>query len=322
MIELSIILPIYNVADYLPMCLDSLYAQDVDESYYEIICVNDGSTDDSESIVNNYQKLHSNIILITKENEGVSKARNTGLKAAHGSFIWFIDPDDFIGKNCLQFILRSLKETDADICNVAFESVPENYTSLNVRDNKAFTIKAAPKQIGSCCGHIVRRNNAPTIKEDLHYGEDYLWEFETCALVNKQISIYPEVYYYRQRSSSAMHMTSKEKKQRHIDDLLKLSLYYQEFQKDEKYICVKKNVQDRIGLCVQSILISLLKNEFSKTEILNMVNILKREKLYPYKPLWFLLKPCVRIKIYCLNLFAFFLFSEHVFRLLIHFKSR
>lgn len=320
MIKLSIILPIYNVADYLPACLNSLFVQDVDESCYEVICVNDGSSDNCESIVKSYQKFHSNIVLIVKENEGVSKARNTGLRAAKGSYIWFIDPDDFIEKNCLKFILSSLEETNADICNVDFKGVPENYTSSNEKDNKDFTMKYLSKQIGSCCGHIVRRNMVPEIKQDLRYGEDYLWEFETCALAKKQITVSPKVYYYRQRSNSAMHIKSKETIQKQIDDMMKLALYYKEFLNDEQYVNLKRNVEDRIGLCVGSILTSLIKNDFSKSDIKSTVNTLKKDKLYPYKPLWFLLKPRIQIKVYFLNLFSFFLFSEHIFRLLIRFK--
>lgn len=85
MIRLSIILPVYNVEPFLPTCLDSLLAQDIDPSEYEIICVNDGSTDGSETIIRQYQEEHNNIKLISVPNGGVSRARNIGLAASTAS---------------------------------------------------------------------------------------------------------------------------------------------------------------------------------------------------------------------------------------------
>ena len=320
MIKLSIILPIYNVESFLPICLDSLYLQDIEESEYEIICVNDGSTDKSENVIKNYQECHNNLVLINKENGGVSSARNAGLEAAQGLFIWFIDPDDFIRSNCLRFILQSLKETEADICNITFKNVTERQSLSDTKNTKILKRRYISKQIGSCWGHIVKRTMAAVLKEDLHYGEDYLWELETCALAKKQITIFPAVYYYRQRDNSAMHTVSKEKFQRHVQDIHKLAIYYQILKKDKKYNQIKKNLQNRIDLSVQCILILLLKSELTRVEIQNQIKLLTEEKLYPYKPLWFLLKPCIPLKTYFLNLCSFFLFSKYVYQFLINLR--
>ena len=310
MIRLSIILPVYNVEPFLPTCLDSLLAQDIDPSEYEIICVNDGSTDGSETIIRQYQEEHNNIKLISVPNGGVSRARNIGLAASTGEFVWFIDPDDFIRPNCLGFILSSVEKENADLCNIHFVAVEESSALSSVEIASKLSYRTAPQQLGSCWGHIVRHPNVPTVNENLHYGEDYLWEFEACAASKKQITISPALYYYRQRSGSAMHSRTKEKTQKHIEDMHQLALCYKRFLSEEKYRDWGKNLEDRIGLCVQSMLNSMLRNHYGKAEIQSTIQTLKAEQLYPYKPLWFLLKPQSSIKCSFLNIYLFLMRNE------------
>ena len=92
---ISIIVPVYNTAPYLPQCLDSL----VNQTYrdIEIICVNDGSTDNSPDILKAYAERDSRILVIHQENLGLSGARNKGLESARGEWVMFVDSDDWIG---------------------------------------------------------------------------------------------------------------------------------------------------------------------------------------------------------------------------------
>ena len=91
---ISVIIPVYNVEAYLPRCLDSV----IQNTYrnLEIICVDDGSTDGSPEILRDYAQRDARITVITKENGGVSSARNAGLDRATGEFVAFIDSDDFV----------------------------------------------------------------------------------------------------------------------------------------------------------------------------------------------------------------------------------
>lgn len=109
---LSFVVPVYNAAQYLPECLDSLLAQDISD--YEIICVNDGSRDASPEILRQYAAEHGNIRVINKENGGVVSARNAGLSATQGDFIWFVDADDFLLPNILGFLKDKAAETACD----------------------------------------------------------------------------------------------------------------------------------------------------------------------------------------------------------------
>ena len=96
-LKFSIILPIYNVEKYLPKCVESILSQTFTD--YEIILVDDGSTDNSPAICDKFAKEHSNIKVIHKVNGGQSEARNLGADTANGEYIIFIDSDDFIIKN-------------------------------------------------------------------------------------------------------------------------------------------------------------------------------------------------------------------------------
>ena len=98
--KISVIIPVYNTALWLPECLDSILAQDYDN--LQIICINDGSTDNSLDILRAYEAKDSRIIIINQENRGLSEARNAGLKASDGKYISFVDSDDVMEAGILK----------------------------------------------------------------------------------------------------------------------------------------------------------------------------------------------------------------------------
>ena len=118
----SIIVPVYNAEKYLQKCLDSILEQTYQN--LEIIIVNDGSTDNSRQICHEYEQKDSRIIYIEKENGGVSDTRNTGLDRMTGSYVTFVDSDDWLEPNYVQFLYEKLIEHQADI-------VVGNYTRFN-----------------------------------------------------------------------------------------------------------------------------------------------------------------------------------------------
>ena len=106
--KISIIIPVYNVADYLREALDSV----INQTYanWEAICVNDGSTDNSLEILKEYAQKDSRFIIIDQENAGVSKARNVALDNATGEYIMFLDSDDYFKRNALEDALKAIKK--------------------------------------------------------------------------------------------------------------------------------------------------------------------------------------------------------------------
>lgn len=112
--RLSFIVPVYNTKNHLERCIASLIEQDIPMSDYEIILVNDGSTDSTAQLINDLEKKHLNIKSLHKENGGANSARNVGLKYAQGEYIWFVDSDDVIKLNCLSGLLSYAEEKDLD----------------------------------------------------------------------------------------------------------------------------------------------------------------------------------------------------------------
>lgn len=112
-IKVSVVIPIYNVEQYLPKCLASIVHQTLQE--IEIICVNDGSTDNCLKILKEFKSKDKRIKIINKENGGLGNARNAGLESAKGEYISFIDSDDYIDKNFLELLYNEAKEDDADV---------------------------------------------------------------------------------------------------------------------------------------------------------------------------------------------------------------
>lgn len=106
--KLSIIIPAYNVEQYIEKCLISTQVQEVEKGAYEVLVIVDGAKDRSLEIAQNVARRYTNIRVIYQENEGLSGARNNGLKAAIGEYVWFVDSDDWIEENCLTGIFQKL----------------------------------------------------------------------------------------------------------------------------------------------------------------------------------------------------------------------
>lgn len=131
MIKLSFIVPFYNGGKYIKECLDSLYLQDISEESYEVLVINDCSSDQqSLDILYAYQKQHSNIqVLHTEKNVRVGGARNHGIRNAKGKYIWFVDQDDKIEPYCLTQLLERIEKNDLDYLGFDFLDFDDNGNS-------------------------------------------------------------------------------------------------------------------------------------------------------------------------------------------------
>ena len=137
-IKVSVIVPVYNVEKYIKKCLDSLLGQTLKE--IEILAVNDGSTDSSSEILNEYASRDSRIIVLNKENGGLSDARNYALPHVRGEYIGFIDSDDYVDSEMFRVMYQKAVETDSDIveCNLhhTFDSYEDTEIGKHITDKK------------------------------------------------------------------------------------------------------------------------------------------------------------------------------------------
>lgn len=124
--QLSVIIPIYNVEKYVYECVDSVFRQGLDENIFEVIIVNDGTKDNSMSVIKEFIASHSNIIVITQENQGLSVARNKGLSIAEGEYILMLDSDDVLVDNSVLPLLGKALSTKADMIIADFTQMNDD----------------------------------------------------------------------------------------------------------------------------------------------------------------------------------------------------
>lgn len=128
--KVSVIIPIYNAAEFLEECLDSVLAQTLTD--IEVICVNDGSPDNSLDILREYEKKDSRVKVIDQENQGAGAARNHGMAVARGEYLSFLDSDDFFDKDMLKEAYEAAHACEADVCVFAADLF--NHTTKTYRD--------------------------------------------------------------------------------------------------------------------------------------------------------------------------------------------
>ena len=149
---ISVIIPVYNVEAYLERCLDSV----INNTYknLEIICVNDGSPDNCQSILEKYALQDSRIKLIIQENRGLSAARNTAIDSTSGDYLYFLDSDDWIHRNTFSMLLQAAEKSGADVIVGGFKHVNsfEEFDSSTVykisSDIEVFSADAAINKPG------------------------------------------------------------------------------------------------------------------------------------------------------------------------------
>lgn len=208
--KISVIIPIYNTAEYLPRCLDSI----LDNSYknVEVICINDGSTDDSAIILEQYAKKDVRIIVINKENGGISSARNAGLDKATGDFIAFIDSDDWIHPQYFEILLLSQQKTRAEIAACKYitcsdfqkkysEIHPKTVESSLISNIDALKIGHLKRLVW---GRLYRRSFISGLRfnPQIKWGEDSLFSITSLCKNSKIVLLNVELYYYYQRDNS------------------------------------------------------------------------------------------------------------------------
>ncbi len=224
--KVSVIIPVYNVEQYLNQCIDSVIAQDYDD--IETILVDDGSTDSSGMICNNYREKYPEIKVIHKKNGGLSDARNTGINVATGDYILFLDGDDFWSDNdCVSTLVKRVSKTHADVLNFSFqkffEDTKEKVPYFSKARNMPLSIKSKKGQIdfiyknnlyiSSACTKMIRRD---LLDHDLFfekgaYSEDIVWSAILLEKAKSLDFLCINFYCYRQRRDSISHSINDKK---------------------------------------------------------------------------------------------------------------
>ena len=217
---LSFIVPVYNVEDYLSQCLDTLLSQDAQD--YEVICVNDGSTDRSPAILADYAARHENLVIFHQPNSGVAAARNAGLAAARGDYIWFVDSDDLIGENVLSHLKAVLEREDCDLLEIGGyqfrDALSEEEKALAARNALPDNVPGPGAVVWRSLIRLsfLRSHDHAFKHPELTHGEDGQFMFELSLLSPKTAALEEPLYFYRLRSGSAETASNPESNRRRL----------------------------------------------------------------------------------------------------------
>lgn len=210
--KVSIIVPIYNVADYLTPCLNSV-VHSASFASFEVILVNDGSTDKSSEICRTYASRYPNITLINKTNGGLSDARNAGMAVASGEWIFFLDSDDWLVPNAIEILLAYAETSGSDIVQGNFYYAFPDHNDADIDatlPNRVFLRQEAMKQL--VCNDMIKNfawgklYKAAFVKHHLFdvgkYFEDSYWQYKIIDQCTRLGVVTQPLYYYRQREQS------------------------------------------------------------------------------------------------------------------------
>lgn len=218
MYKVSVIVPVYNVGNYLDNCIRSVLGQTLKE--VELILVNDGSTDNSKTIIDKYSSNHSNIKTIHKDNEGVTISRNKGLAIANGEYILFLDGDDFLEKNALEEMYSKAKETNSDwivgdyILRFPDGSIKEKiFYDFGVVDNLGFLSYCYGHKDFYYTGRLIRRDFVTkadkNVPPQITFGEDNIIVTQLASQIKRAAKINIFVLNYVQRTTSVTNQLKK-----------------------------------------------------------------------------------------------------------------
>lgn len=306
--KISVIIPVYNVEKFLPACLDSLLNQTFKD--FEIICVNDGSTDNSGKILLDYSSRNTpgkpRIRPVFQRNQGISRARNSGLEEATGEYIYFMDSDDFIHPQLLEIAYTHAKKNKADLTGFDFyrEAVPgeltldgakkyENIdaikTIVTTNPFKYFKPSAEPRIYYNVWSKLIKHSFIRNMEflPDVGYCEDM--HFVACMLKRKPktVLIPEKLYFYRKNGASVTNVNFSEK---HLEAHHKaLAAVRDEFRgeeyKEEWDFILKNTFADILGKVVKKIENSDLEHKNRLLPIWrNMLSDLVKTKCLSWSP--------------------------------------
>ncbi|WP_431800752.1 glycosyltransferase [Halobacillus andaensis] len=280
--HISVIVPIYNVQDFLEVCLDSILSQTIHD--FELILINDGSEDRSGEICDIYAQKDDRIKVFHKENGGVSSARNVGLKLAEGKYICFVDPDDTIESNMYEVMISTAEKYNADlvVCpirtfnsntgNESVSSIPhssnrvlnksaiKNHIIPSVLENKTLSIASSVNKVYK---KALFNSNNIEFEESKHHSEDVRLNFKLLSTIEKMVYVEQPFYNYFIRRSNSLTQTFRYNLYEYIDDNRKLML---DMCFDYDLESYQKKIRDHFGGVTLAHLQELVSSQLDRKE--------------------------------------------------------
>ena len=289
---ISIIVPIYDVEDYIDRCIESILNQTFKD--FELILVDDGSPDNCPAICDKWAEKDSRVKVIHKPNGGVSSARNAGLALASGEYVGFCDPDDKINERMYDLLYQSILENNSDCCVCSYKSFKtdsdiesscsdkRNVLVLNGNEIIEYFLGDGRNMLASIWTKLINRKLIEKLRfnEAIAFGEDYCFALETLLNCSKVTMLENcELYYYFLREDSAMKKVNSEKYYKLFVEKQRIFKLCQSKYHDEATTKIVQNAETRaivatflnadekVASLVKTIAKSSLKNVLKSKEI-------------------------------------------------------
>ena len=283
----SIVIPVYNVEKYIDKCLDSVLNQTYKN--FEVIIVNDGTRDNSQKIVDKYVKKDKRFKSFTKENGGLSSARNYGVKHTTGDYLIFIDSDDFINLDYLEKINEVLDNSDIEVLRTGLivadknEKVVRREKVLDESRYVSFTDLTSFEFFDSACSYVYNlsfyKKNKFSFIEGV-YHEDFGLIPEILIKAKKIYFLNYHSYYYVQRNNSIMTSIDKEILKKRAYDILN---HHDRLKNTINDMTIDKKNKESFIYYIENTAIAKIYNlKYSKEEYKKYKNALKRSGIYKF----------------------------------------
>lgn len=287
---LSIIVPVYNVEKYLRKCVDSLLTQDLSHEEYEIILVDDGSTDQCGMICDEYAASHSNVKVLHQQNGGLSAARNSGIAVAQGRYVQFVDSDDYLEPNVLKTLAEKMENRQLDVLRFNYRNVNERYEVIEPnKDPKCWVNYSSEvcngltflnERLGPACyawQFMVRRELLTDcrFKEGIYF-EDTEWTPRLLIKAQRAASTEMMVYNYLFREGSITQSVDEAKKRKVLADKLQL---VDSLKAQMQQVADKRWFEGMIAQTVISIISYVAANYYDKRK--EVIAALTKKDIFP-----------------------------------------
>ncbi len=291
--DISIIIPVYNVEKYIRKCILSVIEQKWGNLEYEVLVVNDETPDNSMQIVEELKHSYKEVItVINQRNKGLGGARNTGIQNAKGKYVFFLDSDDFLINDEMPNLCRTVIDANLDILEFSAERVDENYNTIdivfkvetNIVLNSAEYLSTV-KFANSACNKLYRldflRKENITFFERT-YIEDAPFNIEAISKARRIMAVNKVPVAYLQNPTSITREKKTVNRQiKFIEDSLKVISRMNEyaFYHNEK---AHKGITSRVATFVSGTILMIIKSDISKNEKKSYIKQLEDKNLYPY----------------------------------------
>lgn len=295
-LKLSIIVPVYNVEKYLERCVSSLVNQDIQKESYEIILVNDGSTDQSGEIARRIVSQYDNIRLIEQENKGLSGARNSGMDVARGEYLMFVDSDDMLFPNVISKIVQTADDNNLDACayRIIYYDAEGNkhYGSIQPFDPHQVYDGRYALTHGADIGAVwlvlysramIEKNHLRFLEKIYHQDVDF--NLRMYAYADRMMFMDLVAYCYCYNDTAISRVTSNAKAIKHISDDLTIVRHIRDFSENDSHGILLRDFYERHGnsLLFSLLLILIKQKMINYNEKLLLLRKMKDMRLYPIK---------------------------------------